>query len=101
MPRLACLILLALALQGARRHSATLFWVDALNPAGAVYNVYRLNGACTDPLPFIKLVSLTARTYQDKTTLAGKVYCYRVTATSGGAAESAPSNPVSAIIPLR
>lgn len=78
----------------AANHSVTLTWVDASNPTGTTYSVYRATGLCSGTPVFSKLASaITAKTYPDTTVTPGN-YCYVVTANFQGA-ESAQSNTVS------
>lgn len=78
----------------AQTHSVTLTWVDASNPTGTTYSVYRATGLCSGTPVFSKLASaITTKTYPDTTVTPGN-YCYVVTANFQGA-ESAQSNTVS------
>ena len=89
---LACLSLFAAT------HSATLTWVDASNPAGTTYTVYRATGLCSGSPAFSKLATgIADKTYVDSTVTPGN-YCYYVTATAN-AIESAPSNSALAPVP--
>lgn len=82
----------------AAQHSVTLNWVDASNPAGTTYNVYRATGLCTGTPTFSKIGSaITAKTYQDTTVTPGN-FCYQVTATFNGS-ESVPSNSINPNVP--
>jgi hypothetical protein len=79
-------------------HSATLTWVDKLNPTGTTYNVYRAPGLCSGTPTFSKITTaVTVTTYQDTTVTPGG-YCYEVTAVFNGV-ESTPSNTAQANIP--
>lgn len=79
-------------------HSATLNWVDTLNPAGATYNVYRVAGLCSGTPTFSKIATAVAvKTYVDPTVTPGN-YCFEVTAQIN-AVESAPSNTAGAPVP--
>jgi hypothetical protein len=74
-----------------------LTWLDAINPPGANYQVYRAPGACSDASKFerVNTAPLAVRTYQDAPTPGN--WCYRVTALVGGI-ESAPSAPVTVLV---
>jgi len=79
-------------------HSATLKWVDTLNPTGTTYNVYRAPGLCSGSPVFAKLATgIATLTYVDSTVTPGN-YCYSVSATAGGV-ESAQATPVLAPVP--
>ena len=94
MKRLALCILFAGIIAAAQPvHTAVLTWLDALNPSGSTYNVYRAPGQCTGtPAPaFVQLkTGIAALTYTDSPITAG-TYCYAVTATVAGS-ESPQSN---------
>jgi hypothetical protein len=74
-----------------------LVWLDAINPPGANYQVYRAPGACSDASRFERVTTapLAVRTYQDTSTPG--TWCYRVTALVAGV-ESAPSAPVTVLV---
>ena len=74
-----------------------LVWLDAINPPGANYQVYRAPGACSDASRFerVNAAPLAVRTYQDTPTPG--TWCYRVTALVVGI-ESAPSAPVTVLV---
>lgn len=97
--RLAFLsVLFGVCLLGQTTHSATLTWVDTLNPSGTTYNVYRSTGLCSGTPVFSKIATaITPKTYQDTTVSPGP-YCYEVTAQFSGV-ESAPSNTGLANVP--
>lgn len=79
-------------------HSATMTWVDNLNPAGTTYSVYRANGLCSGSPVFSKIASAVAvKTYVDTTVTPGN-YCFAVTATFQGM-ESAQSPSAAAPVP--
>jgi hypothetical protein len=79
-------------------HSVKLSWVDALNPSGTTYTVYRAPGLCSGTPVFAKLATgVAVLTFTDSTVTPGN-FCYQVTATVGGV-ESAPSNSVLAPVP--
>lgn len=81
-------------------HTVTLTWSDTNNPAGTKYKPYRADGTCSATSQFISLSSpITGLTYTDSTVVAGKTYCYAVTATDPTNQESAFSNTGAAIIP--
>lgn len=91
---LAVLLLLSMsAFAQAATHSVTLSWVDASNPAGTTYNVYRATGLCGGTPTFSKLASaLTVKTFADTTIVPGN-FCYQVTAVVT-AIEGPPSNTI-------
>ena len=61
-------------------HTVTLTWVDALNPTGTTYTVYRANGACSGTPSYVNIASaVTVKTYDDVGINPGR-YCYAVTA---------------------
>jgi hypothetical protein len=65
-------------------HTATLTWIDTLNPAGTTYNVYRATGQCPSPA-FSRIASgLPGSSYVDATIVPNQIYCYEVSAVSGG-----------------
>jgi len=99
MKKLIWLLLMAsVAVAQAATHSVTLTWVDASNPAGTTYNVYRATGLCSGTPTFSKIGSaVTVKTYTDASVTPGN-YCYQVTAIFGGA-ESVPSNSVNPNVP--
>lgn len=99
MKLLLVILLITISMFGqAATHSATLNWVDASNPTGTTYNIYRATGLCSGTPAFTKVVSaLAVKTYQDTTVTPGN-YCYQVTATFNGI-ESSPSNQAGAPIP--
>jgi len=69
---------------GQTTHSVTLNWLDALNPAGTTYRIYRANGACSGTPAYSVLASdVAVKTYEDNGVNPGK-YCYTVTANFGG-----------------
>ncbi len=79
-------------------HTAMLTWVDALNPVGATYSVYRAPGLCSGSPVFAKLATaVAALTYTDTSVAPGN-YCFQISATAGGV-ESAPSNQAAAAVP--
>ena len=82
-------------------HSATLSWVDGVNPSGTTYNVYRAGGTCVGTPTFTKITTtpLTVLTYVDTNVTSNTNYCYTVKATLNGI-ESSNSNLISAAIPL-
>jgi hypothetical protein len=96
---LILLVLLVAGLAAAQTtHTATLTWVDTLNPAGTTYNVYRAAGLCSGTPPFSKIASaVTVKTYADPNLSPGN-FCYQVTASLGGV-ESAASNQAGAPVP--
>lgn len=79
-------------------HTATLAWVDTLNPTtGTTYSVYRAPGLCSGNPTFAKIATaIAAKTYPDATVPVGNA-CYVVTATYQ-AVESAPSPTASAAV---
>ena len=78
-------------------HSVNLTWVDANNPAGTTYSVYRATGLCSGTPTFSKLATAIAtKTYSDTTVTVGN-YCYNVTATFNSA-EGPASNLVNPLI---
>lgn len=97
---LAGLLTPARAQTGTRR--VTLAWEDTANPAGTVYNAYRLPAACGTPeggaTTWVKLnaTPVNVKTYQDNAVGIG-TYCYRVTAVLNGL-ESEPSNTAGATV---
>jgi hypothetical protein len=97
MKLLAFLLLTVSALAAQTTHSVTLTWVDASNPTGTTYNVYRASGLCSGTPVFSKIASAVAvKTFSDTTVTPGN-YCYAVTASLSGA-ESAQSNTVNPAI---
>lgn len=81
MKLLAILLLTVSALAAQTTHSVTLSWVDASNPTGTTYNVYRSTGLCSGTPVFSKLASgVTVLTYKDTSMGVGN-FCYEVTAT--------------------
>jgi len=79
-------------------HKAVLTWVDALNPTGTTYTIYRATGLCSGSPIFSKLATgVVGLTYTDSTVTPGN-YCYSVSATAGGV-ESAQATPVLAPVP--
>lgn len=97
MKLLIFLLFSVAAFAQAATHSVTLTWVDASNPTGTTYNVYRASGLCSGTPVFSKLASAIAvKTYQDTTVTPGN-YCYTVSASLAGA-ESAQSNTVNPAI---
>lgn len=90
---LASLLITPASYAQAQTHKVTLTWVDASNPSGTTYSVYRSTGLCSGTPTFSKLATgVAALTYVDSTVTPGN-YCYQVTATASGL-ESAPSNSV-------
>lgn len=88
-------------------HSANLKWtpsVDALQNPNIVANVYRADGPCPssgNPTGSV-LISSTlagAAAYTDTSIVAGKSYCWTVTASTNGV-ESVPSNAAGGVVPL-
>lgn len=77
---LTLLFCCALLAQTAQR-KVTLTWLDAINPAGTTYNVYRAPGDCTGSPTFTKLntEAFTPKTYDDLGPPEG-TYCYVVRA---------------------
>lgn len=72
-------------------HSASLSW-PASPTAGATYNVMR---ASTAAGPFTTVqAGVTSLTFTDSGLAANTQFCYEVTASSQGAADSAPTNVV-------
>lgn len=86
----------------ASAHSVTLTWTAPVIPTGSVcvlagYNVKRSQSTGTE----VTIASPTAATYIDTAVTGGQKYFYVVTATYGTTCtESAPSNEVTAQIPL-
>jgi len=78
--------------------TVSLAWEDARNPAGVSYSVYRSNSVCSVTSLFVKVATVTAKSYEDANVAPGN-YCYRVTATLNSL-ESSPSNSVDVTIPL-
>jgi hypothetical protein len=100
MKRLCLFLLLtvSISLAQAATHSVTLTWIDASNPAGTTYNVYRATGLCSGTPTFSRIASaLTVKTFTDSTVSPGN-YCFQVTAVFSGS-ESAPSNSVNPNVP--
>lgn len=94
---LSLLILTASAGFAQAAHTATLNWVDTLNPSGTTYNVYRATGLCSGNPTFNKIATaITLKTYPDNTVPIGNS-CYTVTATFQSA-ESNPSPTASAAV---
>ncbi len=81
-------------------HSVTLNWVDANNPVGTTYNVYKATGLCSGTPVFSQLVTgVAAKTYNDATVAPGS-YCYKVTAVVASL-EGGPSNTINpAVLPF-
>jgi hypothetical protein len=81
MKLLIFLLLSVSAFAQAATHSVTLTWLDASNPTGTTYNVYRSTGLCSGTPVFSKLASgVTLLTYKDTSVGVGN-FCYEVTAT--------------------
>src|ERR1035441_10788984 len=102
MKRLALCILFAGIIAAAQPvHTAVLTWLDALNPSGSTYSVYRAPGQCTGtPAPaFVQLkTGVAVLTYVDSTITAG-AYCYAVTATVAGSGRPQTQMGVGAVLP--
>lgn len=83
-------------------HQVVLNWVDALNPSGTTYNVYRAIGPCMGTPMFSAIATgITVLTYTDTSVSNAHDYCYQVTAvnTMDSPSESGPSNQAEADVP--
>lgn len=78
-------------------HQVTLTWVPSTNSGVTGYNVYRSQ---TNGSGYVKLTGtpVSGLTYVDANVTGGQTYYYEVTVVSG-AAESAPSNQVTMLVP--
>lgn len=102
MKALFALVLFAAALLAQTAHTVVLTWTDPNNPAGATYNVYRANGACSSNPTFASLVStpVSGLTFTDTGVTVGQTYCYHITAVIG-TVESAPGpNAGATVLPF-
>jgi fibronectin type 3 domain-containing protein len=93
------LLLGLLALPGGAfaAHSVRLSWNPSAS-AVAKYRIYRLGG-CTKP-PSVKATVLSPTiAWTDTQVVAGRTYCYQVTAIDRFGNESVPSNRIRAKIP--
>lgn len=98
IPLSLILIFTAALYAQAPQHAVTLTWIDAANPAGTTYSVYRATGLCSGTPTFSKVQSgVAAKTYEDATVTTGN-YCYKVTATFNNV-ESGPSPTALAAVP--
>ncbi len=71
-------------------------WADG-SPSSTTFSVYRAEGTCAAPGPFVKIAnSVPGFTYQDMTVSGGSTYAYRVTGLSADQCESGPSGCVEA-----
>src|ERR1035441_4099384 len=85
------LLVIACAATALAQHTATLTWVDGVNPFGVTYNVFRAAGACAPTTVFAQTAAaISTLTYVDSTIGTG-AYGYAVSAVVGGV-ESAKSN---------
>lgn len=107
MRRLSILFVLlwAAVTAAAQGHPATIGIPDTVNPSGTLHNVYRIDGACPVNTPattagMTKLNSsaIAGTVYVDTTPVAGKTYCWFVTAVSA-IAESGPNPGAQAVTP--
>lgn len=86
-------------------HKVVLNWAASADAAteALTYSVYRATGACSGsvaPAALSGASLLTATTYTDTAVSGGTSYCYDVVAVSATGAVSAPSNEVTAAVPL-
>lgn len=78
MKLLAILLFTVSALAAQTTHSVTLTWVDASNPTGTTYSVYRASGLCSGTPTFSKIASAVAvKTFSDTTVTPGKLLLCR------------------------
>ena len=90
-------ILLYLLMWFSTPHSVVVNWVDALNPSGTTYNVYRASGTCASGGTFTEVGNgVSALTYTDANVPLGNL-CYYVTAVNSGL-EGLPSNKADAAV---
>lgn len=86
-------------------HKVVLTWTASADAASETltYTVYRSTGACSgasNPVTLAGAGLLTATTFTDTAVAGGTSYCYEVVAVSASGAISAPSNEVTAGVPL-
>jgi len=94
---LTAFLVTLLKAQGA--HGIALTWLDATNPPGTTYSVWRSNGLCSGTPVFAKIATgVTVKTYLD-TPLAPGNYCYTATATFNGMESAQAVSVVQAILP--
>lgn len=93
-------LLTAQVLHAQTPHTVTLNWLDAANPSGATYNVYRATGLCSGTPVFSKLATAVAvKTFVDSTVTPGN-YCYVTTASIGGAESGNSNNAPASVLPF-
>ena len=89
-------------------HYVQLAWMDTVNPAGTLYQVYRMTGACpaapviASPPPGFTLLTTTAipaTSYTDSTVAGGATYCWAFVSVTASGGESAPSGTVQVTVP--
>lgn len=73
-------------------HSVTLTWTDSVNPAGTVYNVYRIPPGASTPTKIASGLTVKTFTDSDPSLTIGN-YTYQVTSVDAGI-ESAPASVV-------
>lgn len=86
-------------------HKVVLTWTASADAAAETltYSVYRATGACSStvtPAALSGASLLTETTYTDTAVAGGTSYCYDVVAVNAAGAVSAPSNEVTAAVPL-